>query len=156
QNQTAVFACALLLAVVAALFGGASQGNALSLTAVEVASLPLLFVSLYLVFAGTAPKGSLAPLVLLALVAIVPILQLVPLPASIWMRLPGREPIAQILDVTRLGRPALPFSMAPQETWRSLLALTPPAAMLIGGLFLSNYQRRVLAVCWLVLAIVSL
>jgi O-antigen ligase len=70
--------------------------------------------------------------------------------------LPGREPITQVLDVTRLGRPSLPFSMAPQETWRSLLALSPPAAMLVGGLFLTGGQRRVLAVCWLLLAVVSL
>jgi O-antigen ligase len=156
QTQTALFACALLLLVVATVFGGASQGNALSLATVEVASLPLLFVGLYLVFAGTAPRGALVPLILLVLIVAVPILQLVPLPASIWTRLPGRGPIAQVLDVTRLGRPSLPFSMAPQETWRSLLALTPPAAMLVGGLFLTGGQRRVMAVCWLVLAIVSL
>jgi O-antigen ligase len=156
QTQSALFTCALLLLIVATLFGGASQGNALSLAAVELASLPLLFVGLYLVFAGAAPKGAIPPLILLALVVAVPALQLVPLPASIWTRLPGREPIEQILDVTRLGRPSLPLSMAPQETWRSLLALTPPAAMLIGALFLTGRQRRVMTTCWLALAIVSL
>lgn len=156
QTQTAVFVCAILLVVAATLFGGASQGNALSLAGVEVASLPLLFVGLYLTFAGAAPKGSALPLALLALIVAVPILQLIPLPASIWTRLPGREPIKQILDVTRLGRPALPFSMAPQETWRSLLALSPPVAMLVGGLYLTRSERRALAVCWLVLAFVSL
>ena len=156
QTQTAVFACAALLMIVATLFGGASQGNALSLTAVEVASLPLLFVGLYLTLAGTAPKSAILPLILLALVALVPIAQLVPLPASIWTRLPGRGPVMQVLDVTRLGRPSEPFSLAPQETWRSLLALAPPAAMLVGGLFLTNGHRRVLAACWLLLAVVSL
>lgn len=156
QIQSALFACALLLLTVATLFGGASQTNALSLAAVELSSLPLLFVGLYLVFAGAAPKGALLPLILLALVVAVPALQLVPLPASIWTRLPGREPIKQILDVTGLGRPALPMSIAPQETWRSLLALTPPAAMLIGALFLTAGQRRIMAACWLILAIVSL
>ena len=156
QTQTAVFVCALLLAVVATLFGGASQGNALSLAAVEVASLPLLFVGLYLALAGAAPKGGAPPLILLALIVAVPVVQLIPLPASIWTHLPGRTPITQVLDVARLGRPSLPFSLAPQETWRSLLALAPPAAMLIGGLFLTAGQRRALAVCWLVLAVVSL
>ena len=156
QTQTAVFACALLLEVVATVFGGASQGNALSLAAVEVASLPLLFVSLYLVLAGAGPRGSALPLALLALIAAVPVLQLIPIPASIWTRLPGREPVMQILDVARLGRPSLPFSLAPQQTWRSLLALTPPAAMLIGGLLLTDYQRRIMAACWLVLGVISL
>jgi O-antigen ligase len=156
QVQTAIFASSLLLLFVATVFGGASQGNALSLAAVEVASLPLLFVALYLVLAGAAPAGSVLPLVLLALIAAVPVLQLIPLPASIWTRLPGREPVVQIMDVTRLGRPALPFSLAPQETWRSLLALAPAAAMFMGGLFLTDFQRRTMAVCWLALAMVSL
>lgn len=156
QARTAVFACSLLLVVVATLFGGASQGNALSLASVEVASLPLLFVGLYLTLAGTAPKGAVAPLILLALIVAAPILQLVPLPASIWTRLPGRGPVAEVMDVAHLGRPALPFSMSPQDTWRSLLALAPPAAMLIGGVFLDRFQRRVLAVLWLLLAAVSL
>ncbi len=155
QVHTAAFACALLLLITATLFGGASQTNALSLAAVEVASLPMLFVGLYLVLAGVAPKAAILPLILLALVATVPILQLIPLPASVWTRLPGREPIVQIMDVTRLGRPSLPFSMAPQETWRMLLALAPPSAMFIGGLFLTSNHRRVMAACWLVLGIVS-
>jgi hypothetical protein len=156
QVQTAIFACALVLLINATLFGGASQTNALSLAVVEVASLPMFFVGLYLVLAGAAPKASVLPLVVLALVVVVPVVQLMPLPPSVWTRLPGREPIARIFDVAGLGRPSLPFSMAPEETWRSLLALTPPAAMFMGGLFLTDQHRRVMAVSWLVLGIVSL
>ena len=156
QAETATFAGALLLLFAAALFGGASQGNALSLMAVEFASLPLLFVSLYLVLAGAAPRQATLPLVLLAAVVATPLLQLVPLPASVWTRLPGRATAAQVLDIARLGRPWLPFSLAPEQTWRSAMALAPPAAMFMGALFLSEGQRRVLAVCWLALAVVSL
>ena len=77
QTASAVFAGALLLLFASVLFGGASQTNALSLMAVELASLPLLFISLYLVLARAAPAGSAAPLVLLALVVAAPIAQLV-------------------------------------------------------------------------------
>lgn len=156
QTRTAIFASALLLLVVATLFGGASQTNALSLMGVELASLPLLFMALYLIFAAGLPARTLLPLAVLIAVAAIPILQLIPLPAGIWAQLPGRGPVLQALDAAGLGRPALPFSLAPQEAWRSALALAPPAAMFLGALLLSDRQRRFMAGCWLVLAVVSL
>jgi O-antigen ligase len=156
QAATAAFAGALLLLFAAAVFGGASQGNALSLMAVEIASLPLLFVSLYLVLAGAAPQRAAVPLILLAGVVATPLLQLVPLPPGVWTRLPGRGAVAQTLDVARLGRPWLAFSLAPEQTWRAAMALAPPAAMFMGALILSDRQRRVLAICWLALAAASL
>ena len=55
-----------------------------------------------------------------------------------------------------MGRAPLPFSLTPQATWRSLLALAPPAAMFIGALMLTDRQRRMMAALWLVLAICSL
>jgi O-antigen ligase len=146
----------MLLLFVSTLFGGASQGNAASLAAVEVASLPLLFVSLYLVLAGAAPRGATLPLILLAAVIALPLLQLIPLTADIWQRLPGRGAVGQVLDVVGLGRPSLPFSLAPEQTWRDAMALTPPAAMFMGALFLTDAQRRLMAICWLGLAVVSL
>ena len=156
QTQTAIFAGALLLLVVSTVFGGASQTNALSLMMVELASLPLLFLSIYLVLAGAAPAGSALPLGLLAAVVLIPVLQIVPLPFEVWRQLPGRGIVAQALDVTRLGQVALPFSLVPQATWRALLALAPPSAMFIGGLLLSDSQRRLMAGAWLGLAVVSL
>jgi O-antigen ligase len=156
QTQTAVFASALLLEVFATLFGGASQTNALSLMAVELAALPLLFVSLYLTLAGAAPKGIAIPLLILACVVLVPVLQLIPLPAQIWTQLPGRAPEMHALDLAGLGRPTLPYSLTPQGTWRAALALTPPAAMFLGAMLLTDAQRRTMAALWLVLAAVSL
>jgi len=156
QAQTAVFASALLLEVFATLFGGASQTNALSLMAVELAALPLLFLSIYLTLAGAGPRGLAIPIVLLAAVIAVPVLQLIPLPADLWTKLPGRGPVLQVLDVAGLGRPALPYSLTPQGTWRSALGLAPPAAMFLGATLLSDGQRRVMAGLWLLLATVSL
>jgi O-antigen ligase len=156
QAQTAVFASALLLEVFATLFGGASQTNALSLMAVELAALPLLFVSIYLTLAGAGPRGLAIPMVILVAVVAVPVLQLIPLPASVWTQLPGRVPVLQVLDAAGLGRPSLPFSLTPQATWRSTLGLAPSAAMFLGATLLSEGQRRVMAGLWLALAFVSL
>ena len=154
--EVGLFACALLLLFVSLIFGGASQGNALSLAAVEVASLPLLFVALFLMFAGRAPSGVVAPVALLALVVATPLLQLVPLPPDVWTALPGRAPVIQVLDVAGLGRPSLPFSLAPEATWRAALALAPPAAMFLGAVQLTPARRDVMAGCWLALAAVSI
>lgn len=156
QAQSAVYAGALLLLLVSAVFGGASQTNALSLMAVELASLPLLFVSIYLLLAGAAPTGSAFALGLLTAVVLVPVLQIVPLPFEVWRQLPGREVVVQALAAASLGHAALPFSLAPQQTWRALLALSPPIAMFLGALMLTDGQRRLMAALWLGLAVVSL
>ncbi|MEJ0065388.1 MAG: O-antigen ligase family protein [Caulobacteraceae bacterium] len=156
QTQSAVYASALLLLLVSAVFGGASQTNALSLMAVELASLPLLFVSIYLLLAGAAPAGSAFPIGLLAAIVLLPALQIAPLPFELWRQLPGREVVVQALGAAGLGHVALPFSLAPQQTWRSLLALAPPAAMFLGALMLTDGQRRLMAALWLVLAVASL
>jgi O-antigen ligase len=156
QTQTTILAGALLLLVVSTVFGGASQTNSLSLMAVELSSLPLLFLSVYLILAGAAPPGSALPLGLLAAVVLIPILQIAPLPFAVWRQLPGRDIVVQALGVTHLGRVSLPFSLAPQATWRALLALAPPSAMFVGGLLLSDGQRRLMAGLWLALAAVSL
>jgi O-antigen ligase len=156
QAQSAVYVGALVLLLVSALFGGASQTNALSLMAVELASLPLLFLSIYLILARAAPPGTIFPRALLAAIVLLPALQLAPLPFQIWRQLPGREILAQALSAAGLGHPAQPFSLAPQQTWRALLALSPPAAMFLGALMLTDGQRRLMAWLWLGLAVASL
>jgi O-antigen ligase len=153
RTQAALFWGALFLVVVATLFGGASRTNALSLMGVELASLPLLFVSLYMVLGGAAPKTAALPLVLLGVVVLVAVLNVVPLPYSIWTRLPNRSVLAQSLNIVRAGRAAEPFTMVPEEGWRCFLALAPPVAMFCGVLFLTDAQRRVMVGVWLALAV---
>ncbi len=151
-----IFACALTLLVTSMLFGGASQDNALPLGAVELASLPLLFAAIYRIVTRGHPPGARLPLALLIGVVMIPLLQLAPLPPQIWSRLPGRDVVARVMDLTGLGRPTLPYSLYPEATWRSLLALAPPAAMFLGALQLSGRQKQMMTACWIALGLVSL
>ncbi len=150
------FGLALLLVVLSTLFGGASQTNALSLTTVELASVPLLMVAGYRLLTEGAPGGGRLALVLLGAVAALPLLQLIPLPYDLWTRLPGRAGVLQVLAVTRTGRPMLPLSLAPEQTWQALLALSPPSAMFMGALLLTDRQRRLMAGVWMGLGALSL
>ncbi len=62
----------------------------------------------------------------LALIA----LQLIPMPASVWMHLPHRGEIAAGYRLLGIEAPALPLSMDPYETLSTFLTLIPPIAML--------------------------
>lgn len=153
---SALFLCAMGLEIVSALFGGASQANAVALMIVELASLPLLFLAARQLITGGAPRGARWPLLLLTATAAVPLLQLIPLPGGIWQRLPGREAATEALRLANFGDLAQPFSLAPEATWRSLLALAPPAAMFMGALVLTTAQKRLMALVWIALAAASL
>jgi hypothetical protein len=76
----------------------------------------------------TRSARQLFALASLGLVLIV--LQLVPLPPSIWSHLPGREPIAAGYRLLGIDVPALPISVAPYATFAAFLTLIPPVAML--------------------------
>ena len=91
------------------------------------------------------PRALRHLLVLAALALLVGILQLIPLPASLWTTLPGREPIADGLSLLGLQPGAMPVSLAPYETLAVLLALLPPLGMLAAMIAFRGQSRALLA-----------
>jgi len=65
------------------------------------------------------------------LVCVLPALQLVPLPPAMWQSLPGREIEVQALALVGAEQRWMPFAMSPGLTLAALLALLPPAVMLV-------------------------
>lgn len=129
RNGTAFATIALLL--IAFVFGGASQRHELRLALVELAALPLLVLAL----SGMIRSGvKLTPLALSLLVGLIalPLFQLIPLPASLWASLPGRDQPALAIELAGIAPAWAPLSLAPEETWRSFLALLPSVAMVCG------------------------
>ena len=57
------------------------------------------------------------------MVVLLPVLQLVPLPPSIWQGLPGRAVEVQSLAAIKAEQAWMPLSMAPARTFASLLAM---------------------------------
>lgn len=133
QWNAASLSVALLL-VSAVVFGGASRDHALRLALVELASLPVLVLAATQLLRRQTPGSHRLALGLLAGVALLPLIQLLPLPPAIWTALPGREQPALALDL--IGQPAgwLPLSLTPDLTWGAFLALLPPVAMFLGVL----------------------
>lgn len=140
QWDTVALAAIVLLAL-SFVFGGASQGHALRLALVELASLPLLILAaMRLARTGEWREHRFALSLLAALVAI-PVIQLIPLPPAVWMAMPGRDQMVLALEITGLTPGWTPLSVTPDLTLGSALALAPPAAMFLAVLTLSQTIR---------------
>ena len=121
--------------------GGASQGHALRLALVELASLPLLVLaSRQLIVTGLWREHRFS-LGLLAAVVAIPLIQLIPLPPTVWTSLPGRDQMVLALELSRLEPGWAPLSVTPDRTWSSVLALVPPGAFFLAMLSLSQLHR---------------
>ena len=129
-------------------FGGSSQGHALRLALVELASLPVLVLASQRLIQTGAWKEHRLALGLLAAAVAIPLLQIIPLPPTIWTRLPGRDQMVLALQLAGLEPGWTSLSLAPDRTWASALALAPPAALFLAVLALSPAQReRLVYVC---------
>ena len=149
RHDVAVTWAAFLLVVIAAVFGGASRENPLRLALVELAALPLLVLGLR---RRLGVGGEPFPLAILGCIFAIPVIQLFPLPPTIWTALAGQAPRLAALRLAGLAPGWRPMSLAPGETFNALLALAPPTAMFLGATCLDRLARERLAVVWIGMA----
>ena len=124
----------LTVMVIDLMFGGATQPDAVSSLVARLASLPLLCMAVWRlrdIRLGWSGKLGLG---LLAAIVAVPILQCVPMPPSLWERLPGRQAIVADYAAAGIPAPWAPMTLSPYETQDVLLWLVPSAAMFLAGL----------------------
>ncbi len=119
---------ALALVLIAAVFlmGGGSR--------LDIASLPILR-PLAVLIGGAAllmePRWSLrVPLALLGGLALVMVIQLVPLPPGLWTALPGRDIVRRIAPALGEAQPWRAVSLSRDGTVNALFALSVPLATL--------------------------
>lgn len=134
--------------------GGGTRPGFLSDVLLQLASVPLLLWSLWLVPTRNSPavrRGLLfcGPLLLL------PLLQLIPVPPSLWLRVPGRTHELLTYQVLGVPLPWLPISVYPEATVLSALSLIPPAAIFFSILILGPRDRRMLTLVLLGFGIIS-
>jgi hypothetical protein len=121
----------LVLLFLCAIGGGSARADVLSLAYLR--PLVILIIAGMMLAPGSWDfRGIRVPLFFLAALSAVMLLQLVPLPPDIWLRLPGHARFAEAAAAAGLPQPWRPISLTPDLTINSLMALLPAFAVLLG------------------------
>lgn len=124
------FICLLALLCSLWIAGGASRADALGQTVVRtVATLALVATALF----GEKPiwRGASPIAALLGASVLLALLQLLPLPPSIWQTLPGRSMFAEPFATNNLSQPWRPLAIVPGGAINAAASLIVPVATLI-------------------------
>ena len=149
QGRRYRLALAALLGLVLVLAGGASRGDAVQQLWVRLAAIAAIAATIWPLDIAPFRRHRLLLIVAGALY-LLPLLQLVPLPPSLWAALPGHRPYAEIAQASgTVGW--RPLSLTPGLTVNALLALLPPTAALLVALPLDRDARR--SIGWGILAL---
>ncbi|MFM5884545.1 MAG: O-antigen ligase family protein [Novosphingobium sp.] len=96
--------------------------------------LQIAVAALALTWWWAAPRplaAAPAALTIAAVLLLLPLVQLIPLPPALWQALPGRDAARDALDLTGHAQDWRPLALAPQRTLAALLAAIPAALMLL-------------------------
>jgi len=142
------------LIVVTCLFGGSSRADLPSLVILRPIAAIALGVGL---FALTWENVRRYRWLLIGMGAIVllTILQLIPLPPSIWTALPGREIAVEAGAAGGIAQPWRPIAMVPWRAWNVLFALMVPAAAILLAIRCTADERRRLVPVFLIMVLLS-
>lgn len=143
------------LLLLALLLGGGTRAGLAGDFVVQLAALPLLAWGVLALARGGRRREWRWPLAVLGAIAVLPLLQLLPLPPAVWARLPGRELLVAGYQAAGMELPWLAWSMSPQATWHAWSFLLPPAAVFLAALQLDSKARRIIALGLLVFAVLA-
>jgi O-antigen ligase len=141
--------CALVV-VASLLLGGGTRGGFLSDAILQLIAVPLVLASLSRMLDVPLSRQAWGALAFCGAIALVPLIQLIPLPPRIWTALANREPSAAAFELLGREPPWMPISVSPHATWLSALSLLPPMGVFLGTLLLGHRERR-----WLSLVILA-
>ncbi len=129
------------LLVVAVLLGGGGIRHGLTNLVVQLAALAVILLQPGIVkrFLTEAP---LWLKVLVPLTILLPLMQLVPLPAELWRSLPGREMAVETRDLIGVGEGWFPVTLDRARTLIALFALAGPLAIIMSTAGLRSDWRR--------------
>jgi len=155
-NRPSMVLCACAFTMVCSLLlGGGTEAGYLSDAVLELLAIPALLIVVSSLIDSLrrsthVPRSTSWALMLCFVIALLPLLQLVPLPPWIWTKLPGREVVVAIFGLVGGQGNWMPISVSPNATWLSLLSLVAPMAIFLGAIQLGYRERR-----WLSLVVIS-
>ncbi len=136
------------------LTGGGSRDDIQSL--VLLRPIAILFCGYALVTMDPVNwRGRKFPLLVAVSLMLLLILQLVPLPPSIWTGLPQRQIFADIAAIASIEQPWRPLSLSPSKTLNSLFSLAVPIAAMMLYLNLDRKHRQRVLPVFIVLCAIS-
>ncbi len=136
--------CGITL-VASIVLGGGTRSGFLSDAILQLLAIPVLLLAIWSFHCYGAAARLRGGLAFCATFALIPILQLVPLPPILLSALPGHELIAESYSL--IGRP-LPWwavSVAPHATWLGLVSLIVPLGIFLATIQLRRRERRFLS-----------
>lgn len=144
----------LLLAFLAILWvaGGASRADVLGQSVVRFFAWSIVVVAIF-----SLPRvdwrAVKEPAIILGAAALLVALQLVPLPPSIWIELPGRAIFAEAAVLTGADQPWRPLSISPNGTSNALASLIVPGVVFLLAANLNREQHWRVAIFILAMAV---
>lgn len=126
------------------LLGGSSQGIWANVF-LRLAAIGIIAWALLEYRHPLQPRAIRRLLVLVGLALALGVIQLVPLPVSIWGSLPGREQFLEGFQLLGIPPRRLALSLAPYDSIATVLALLPPLGMLAAMIGLRGYSTNWLA-----------
>ena len=130
-------------AFMAAVFltGGGSRGDIQSLLILRPLAILLGAYALWAMPPGRW-RGRFFPLYIGFALLLLMLLQLIPLPPSIWSMLPGREIFVDIANLVGIEQPWRPLTLSPSRTLNSLFSLSVPVTAMMLYLNLDEAKHR--------------
>jgi hypothetical protein len=127
--------------VIVVFTGGGSRDDVQSLLLLR--PLAVLFCAYALIVKAPEKWNErMFPLFTLGALLALMVLQLIPLPPSIWTEIPGRQIFAEIADIAGIDQPWRPLTLSPSRTLNSLFSLTVPIAAMMLYLNLDREYRK--------------
>ncbi len=129
--------------------GGSSQESGLGVSVTQLLAIPVLAYALTMALQRGRLVDAWPGIALSALILLVPLLQLLPIPESMWKWSPSRLRLEQ--DLSRAGVSGVHYfwTLAPAATKRAALFLLPAAALFLSALALNRESLR--RVLWLLI-----
>lgn len=149
-----LFVLSSILIIAAILLGGGPNVPGINLAIIHVMSALVVAACLFSGAGSKIASLTLFQKLFLLLVLLTPLIQLIPLPPSIWHQLPGRGTELEILTLIGAENRWRPLSIEPVETLFATSAMFPALAIFLAATCLGHNDRRALVylVAGLVLA----
>lgn len=137
-----------------AIAGGSSRFDSLGQVVTRAVALAAMLAWVVLPGFGKA-EAMRAPFLFLALIVATILVQLVPLPPTLWTGLAGHGYYATVSTSAGLEVPWRPINLSPERGWSAFFSLLVPLATLVGLSRLSERRRLTLVMPLIVLVLVS-